>query len=74
MLFALTRSNLLRQLPHGNGIILRLTGIVTASNSIGTFFLELLYKNFTGEIRAIRFGTLDFGCVRFCSVGSDRGG
>ena len=34
MLFALTRSNLLRQLPDGNGIILRLTEIVTVSNSI----------------------------------------
>jgi hypothetical protein len=42
MLFALTRSNLLRQLPDGNGIILRLTEIVTASNSIGTYFFELL--------------------------------
>ena len=31
MLFALTRSNLLRQLPHGNGIILRLTEQVTLS-------------------------------------------
>ena len=38
MLFALTRSNLLRQLPDGNEIILRLTEIVTLSNSIGTFF------------------------------------
>jgi hypothetical protein len=36
MLFALTRSNLLRQLPHGNGIILRLTEIVIECNSIGT--------------------------------------
>ena len=34
MLFALTRPNLLRQLPDGNGIILRLTEIVTESNSI----------------------------------------
>jgi hypothetical protein len=34
MLFALTRSNLLRQLPDGNGTIPRLTEIVTASNSI----------------------------------------
>jgi len=42
MLFALTRSNLLRQLPDGNGTILRLTEIVTASNSIGTYFWELL--------------------------------
>jgi hypothetical protein len=32
MLFALTRSNLLRQLPDRNGIILRLTEIVTVSN------------------------------------------
>jgi hypothetical protein len=31
MLFALTRSNLLGQLPHGNGIILRLTEQVTLS-------------------------------------------
>ncbi len=42
MLFALTRSNLLRQLPDGNGIILRLIEIVTISNSIGTYFKELL--------------------------------
>ena len=48
MLFALTRSNLLKQLPDGNGTILRLTEIVTASNSvspkadIGTYFWELL--------------------------------
>ncbi len=42
MLFALTRSNLLRQLPDGNGIILRLTEIVTVSNSIGKYFWELL--------------------------------
>ena len=34
MLFALTRPNLLRQLPNRNGIILRLTEIVTESNSI----------------------------------------
>jgi len=34
MLFALTRSNLLRQLPHENGTILGLTEIVTVSNSI----------------------------------------
>ena len=34
MLFALTRSNLLRQLADQNGIILRLTDIVTVSNSI----------------------------------------
>jgi len=34
MLLALTRSNLLRQLPHGTGIILRLTDIVTISSSI----------------------------------------
>jgi len=31
MLFALTRSNLLRQLPHGNGTILGLTEQVTLS-------------------------------------------
>ena len=34
MLFALTCSNLLRQLPEENGIILRLIEIVTESNSI----------------------------------------
>jgi hypothetical protein len=34
MLFALTRPNLLRQLPNRNGIIRRLTEIVTKSNSI----------------------------------------
>jgi len=38
MLFALTRSNLLRQLPDRNRIILQLTVIVTVSNSIGTYF------------------------------------
>jgi hypothetical protein len=32
MLFALTRSNLLRQLPEGNKIILRLPKIVTVRN------------------------------------------
>jgi hypothetical protein len=42
MLFALTRSNLLRQLPDGNGIILRPTEIVAVSNSIGTYLWELL--------------------------------
>jgi hypothetical protein len=60
--------------PYGNGIIQGLTEIVTASNLIGTSFWEVLYKKFTGEIPAIRFGTLDSGCVRFCSAGSDRGG
>lgn len=34
MLFALTRSNLLKQLPHGNEIILRLTEIVSVRHSI----------------------------------------
>ena len=38
MLFALTRSNLLKQLPNENGIILRLTEIVTLRHSIGTYF------------------------------------
>jgi hypothetical protein len=38
MLFALTRSNLFKQLTDGNGIILRLTEIVTGSHSIGTYF------------------------------------
>ena len=38
MLFALTRSNLLKQLPNENGIILRLTEIVTVRHSIGTYF------------------------------------
>jgi hypothetical protein len=38
LLFALMRSNLLRQLPDGNGIILGLTEIVAESNSIGTYF------------------------------------
>ena len=42
MLFAFTRSNILRQLPHGNGIVLWLTEIVTVTNSIGTYFGELL--------------------------------
>ena len=44
MLFVLTRSNLLRQLPDGNGIILRLIEIVTVSNSNGTDFWKLLYR------------------------------
>jgi len=35
MLFALTRSNLLRQLPDGNEIILRPIEIVNIINSIG---------------------------------------
>jgi len=34
MMFALTRSNLRKQLPDGNGIILRLTEIVTERHSI----------------------------------------
>jgi len=38
MLFALTRSNLLRQLRDGNGIILRLSEILTEIKSIGTYF------------------------------------
>jgi len=38
MLVALTRSNLLKQLPDGNGIILRLAEIATVSNSIGKYF------------------------------------
>ena len=42
MLFALTRSNLLRQLPHENETALRLTEIVIGSNSIGTYFWGLL--------------------------------
>jgi hypothetical protein len=49
MLFALTRSNLLGQLPHGNGIILRLTEQVTLSQfnlaksgQVETCFWELL--------------------------------
>jgi hypothetical protein len=33
-MFALTRSNLLRQLPDENGIILRLAEIVTGRHSI----------------------------------------
>jgi len=40
MLFALTRSNLLRQLPDGNGIIPRRIEIVTESNLIGLYFWE----------------------------------
>jgi len=35
MLFALTRSNLLKQLPNQNGIILRLTEIVTRHEDAG---------------------------------------
>ena len=38
MLFALTRSNLLKQLPDEIGIILRLIEIVTVRHSIGTYF------------------------------------
>jgi len=41
MLFALTRSNLLRQLPDKNRIILLLTEILPVSNSIETYFWEL---------------------------------
>jgi len=50
LLFALTRSNLPRQLPDGNETIPRLTEIVTASNSMGTYFWELLYQG-SGENR-----------------------
>jgi hypothetical protein len=39
MLFALMRSNLLRQLPDQSGIILQLTEIVSVSNSSGTQYL-----------------------------------
>jgi len=46
LLFALTRFNLLRQLPDGNGIALRLIEIVTASYSIEKYFEELLYPWF----------------------------
>ena len=42
MLFALTRSDLLRQLPDRNEIILRLTNILTVRHSIGTYYWELL--------------------------------
>ena len=42
-MFSLTRSNLLRQLPDLNQIIRRLLEIVTVSNSIGTYFCQLLY-------------------------------
>jgi hypothetical protein len=38
LLIPLTRSNLLRQLPDGNGIILLLIEIVTVSSSMGTFY------------------------------------
>jgi hypothetical protein len=38
MLFALTRSNLLKQLPDGNEIILRLTITVIVCHLIGTYF------------------------------------
>jgi hypothetical protein len=38
MLFALTRSNLLKQLPNGNEIILRLTETVTVRHLIGIYF------------------------------------
>jgi hypothetical protein len=47
MLFALTRSNLLRQLSDGNGTILRLTEIVTVSNSIGTYFCAFVMNILT---------------------------
>jgi hypothetical protein len=53
MLFALTRSNFLRQLSDENGIILGRSEIMTVSNPIGIYFWELLYKNSTGDIRAI---------------------
>jgi hypothetical protein len=38
MLFALMRSNLLKQLPDGNEIILRLTKTVLVRHLIGTYF------------------------------------
>jgi len=41
-MFSLTRSNLLRQLPDLNEIIRWLLEIVTVSNSIGTYFWQLL--------------------------------
>jgi hypothetical protein len=37
-MFALTRSNLLKQLPDENGIILRLTEIATVRHSMGTYY------------------------------------
>jgi hypothetical protein len=37
-LFALTRSNLLRQLPNENGIVMMFPKITTASNSMDTYF------------------------------------
>jgi len=40
MPFALTRSNLLRQLSDGNGIILRLTEIVTVTIQSEHIFLN----------------------------------
>jgi len=40
LLFALMRSNLLRQLPDQNGTILRLIKIATVINSIRTYLLE----------------------------------
>jgi len=42
MLFALTRSNLLKQLPAENGIIPRLTEIVIMRHSNGTYLWKLL--------------------------------
>lgn len=42
MLFALTRYNSLRQLSDQNGTVLGVTDMVTVSNSIGTYFGELL--------------------------------
>ena len=44
MLFAFTRSNLLKQLPDQNGTLLQLAEIVTVSNSNKKNFLELLYS------------------------------
>ena len=44
MLFALTRSNLLKQLPDENGTLLQLAEIVTVSNATGKHFFKLLYS------------------------------
>ena len=51
-MFALTRSNLLKQLPDENGIILRLTEIATVRRSMGINFKNGSKSGFS------RFGIL----------------
>ena len=47
-MFALTRSNLLKELPDENGIILRLTEIATVRRSMGINFKNGSKSGFSG--------------------------